>query len=60
MKKFSFCIDIPYLDFENKIVFKEYLNMYLILHGFAIIEFDKIIFKKLNKKHCWLSLEKLG
>ena len=30
MKKFSFCIEIPYLDFENKIVFKEYLNMYLI------------------------------
>jgi hypothetical protein len=59
-KRFSFSIKIPYLDFENKIDFRNYLDMYLILHGFVLSEFNKVIFEKLNEKRCFLSLEKLG
>jgi hypothetical protein len=59
-KKFSFCIDIPYIKCENRIDLKSYLIMYVNLYGFALIEFDKVIFKELNKNHSFLSLEKIG
>jgi CRISPR/Cas system CMR-associated protein Cmr1 (group 7 of RAMP superfamily) len=60
-KNYKFRIEIPYVEFENKIVFKEYLNMYLILHGFALRLSDKTIYKRLNDKDlCVMFLEKLG